>query len=97
MQYQFKVAQLVSLEVILAVCAPSLLLRRATLIHQLKESQHNLMNIIMTLMQQSIPGGRTPCHFRAKYPDDILLDQINGRFELYIVTTGIVFMNIHCV
>ena len=51
----------------------------------------------MTLMQQAIPGGRTPCHFRAKYPDDILLDQINGRFELYIVTTGIVFINIHCV
>lgn len=53
--------------------------RRATLIHNLKESQHNLMNVIMTLAELAIPGGRAPCHFRAKYPDDILLDQLNGE------------------
>lgn len=52
---------------------------RATLIRQLKEAQHNLMNVIMCIADQAIPGSRASRDFRVKYPDDVLLDQINGK------------------
>lgn len=52
---------------------------RAVLIRQLKEAQHNLMNIIMSITSHAIPHNRASRDFRAKYPDDVLLDQINGK------------------
>jgi len=52
---------------------------RATLIKQLKDAQHNLMTVIMCIADQAIPDHRTSRDFRAKYPDDVILDQINGE------------------
>ena len=52
---------------------------RSVLIRQLKEAQHNLMNVIMSIANQVIPDKRAPRDFRAKYPDDVLLDQISGE------------------
>ena len=52
---------------------------RAVLIRQLKEAQHNLMNVIMSIAGHAIPHNRASRDFRAKYPDDVLLDQINGK------------------
>ena len=49
------------------------------LIRQLKEAQHNTMNVIMGIAEQAIPNNRASRDFRAKYPDDVLLDQINGE------------------
>ena len=60
--------------------SPNNLDRRATLIRQLKEAQHNLVNVVVLIMNQVLPRGRTVNKdFRAKYPDDVLLDQINGK------------------
>lgn len=56
---------------------------RAMLIRQLKEAQHNTMNVIMSIAEQAIPDSRASRDFRSKYPDDVLLDQING--EIYRV------------
>lgn len=53
---------------------------RSVLIRQLKESQHNLMNVIMSIADLVIPDQRASRDFRAKYPDDVLLDQISGEF-----------------
>ena len=58
---------------------PDDLNRRNEMIQQLKQSQHNLMNVILTIIEDAIPDTRSPRHFRAKYPDDVLLDQINGE------------------
>jgi len=52
---------------------------RSVLIRQLKEAQHNLMNVIMSIADQAIPDRRALRDFRAKYPDDVLLDQISGE------------------
>ncbi len=56
-----------------------LLFNRSVLIRQLKEAQHNLMNVIMSIADQVIPDRRAPRDFRAKYPDDVLLEQISGK------------------
>lgn len=61
--------------------APDNLDRRATLIKQLKEAQHNLMNVIFAVIQEAVPEYSTARDFRAKYPDDVLVDQINGEQE----------------
>ena len=37
------------------------------------------MNVIMSIADQVIPDQRAPRDFRAKYPDDVLLDQISGE------------------
>lgn len=58
---------------------PDDLNRRNEMIQQLKQSQHNLMNVILNIIEEAIPDTRSPRHFRAKYPDDVLLDQINGK------------------
>ena len=58
---------------------PDDLNRRNEMIQQLKQSQHNLMNVILSIIEDAIPDTRSPRHFRAKYPDDVLLDQINGE------------------
>ena len=60
---------------------PDNLDRRATLIRQLKEAQHNLMNVIFAITQDAVPGHHTCRDFRAKYPDDVLVDQINGEYS----------------
>ena len=52
---------------------------RALLIRQLKEAQHNTMNAIMSIADQAIPNDRACRDFRVKYPDDVMLDQINGE------------------
>ncbi|CAI8050700.1 Lateral signaling target protein 2 homolog [Geodia barretti] len=57
---------------------PDNLDRRATLIRQLKEAQHNLMNVIFAVTRDAVPEHHTCRDFRAKYPDDVLVDQING-------------------
>lgn len=59
--------------------APDNLDRRATLIKQLKEAQHNLMNVIFAVIQEALPEYCGVRDFRAKYPDDVLVDQINGE------------------
>lgn len=56
------------------------------LIRQLKESQHNLMNVIMSIADLVIPDQRASRDFRAKYPDDVLLDQISGEFVAKLST-----------
>ena len=66
---------------------PDNLDRRATLIRQLKDAQHNLMNVIFAITQgtpspsliDAVPEHHTCRDFRAKYPDDVLVDQINGE------------------
>lgn len=58
---------------------PDNLDRRATLIKQLKEAQHNLMNVIFAITQDAVPEHHTCRDFRAKYPDDVIVDQINGE------------------
>lgn len=58
---------------------PDNLDRRATLIRHLKEAQHNLMSVIIGIVQEAIPEHRAPCDFRVKYPDDVLLDRIQGE------------------
>ena len=58
---------------------PDNLDRRATLIRQLKEAQHNLMNVVFAITQDAVPEHHTSRDFRAKYPDDVLVDQINGN------------------
>lgn len=57
---------------------------RSMLIRQLKEAQHNLMNVIMSIADQVIPDRRTSRDFRAKYPDDVLLDQISGECSMTV-------------
>ena len=57
---------------------------RSTLIQHLKESQHNLMTVIMNIMDEAIPQRRASRDFRAKYPDDVLLDQISGEQSMQI-------------
>ena len=57
---------------------------RSTLIQHLKESQHNLMTVIMNIMDEAIPQRRASRDFRAKYPDDVLLDQISGEPSMQI-------------
>ncbi|KAL5471008.1 hypothetical protein EMCRGX_G029079 [Ephydatia muelleri] len=58
---------------------PDNLDRRATLIRQLKEAQHNLVNVLMVIAEDALgPEGRASRDFRAKYPDDVALDQVNG-------------------
>lgn len=37
------------------------------------------MNVIMNIMDEAIPQRRASRDFRAKYPDDVLLDQISGE------------------
>lgn len=59
---------------------------RSLLIRQLKEAQHNLMNVIMSIADHVIPDNRASRDFRAKYPDDVLLDQISGEHSSYILT-----------
>ena len=61
---------------------PDNLDRRATLIKQLKEAQHNLMNVIFAIIQEAVPAESLSVRdFRAKYPDDVLVDQINGECD----------------
>lgn len=55
------------------------------LIRQLKEAQHNLMNVIMSIAERVIPDRRTSRDFRAKYPDDVLLDQISGELTVHSI------------
>lgn len=58
---------------------PDNLDRRATLIRQLKEAQHNLVNVLMVIAEDALgPEGKASRDFRAKYPDDVALDQVNG-------------------
>ena len=64
--------------------APDNLDRRATLIRQLKEAQHNLMNVIFAITRQAAPDHHTCRDFRAKYPDDVLVDQINGQYRRFL-------------
>lgn len=37
------------------------------------------MNVIMSIADRVIPDKRAPRDFRAKYPDDVLLEQISGK------------------
>ena len=40
------------------------------------------MNVIMSIADKAIPDKRAPRDFRAKYPDDVLLEQISGKAYL---------------
>lgn len=61
--------------------SPDNLDRRSTLIQQLKEAQHNLVNVLMHLTTLSLPKKEIASRdFQAKYPDDINLDQLNGAY-----------------
>jgi hypothetical protein len=39
------------------------------------------MNVIMSIVDQVVPEQRASRDFRAKYPDDVLLDQISGEYN----------------
>ena len=67
---------------VLIACFPC----RSTLIQHLKEAQHNLMTVIVSIMDEAIPNRRASRDFRAKYPDDVLLDQISGELFIYLST-----------
>ncbi len=58
---------------------PDNLGRRAVLIRQLKEAQHNLMNVIMSIVHDAIPDQENRRDFRGKYPDDVIVDMISGE------------------
>ena len=40
------------------------------------------MNVIMSIANKVIPDRRASRDFRAKYPDDVLIDQISGEYVL---------------
>lgn len=46
---------------------------------RLKESQNNLMDVVMVIIQAACPDSRARRDYRMKYPDDILLHQLNGE------------------
>lgn len=58
---------------------PDNLGRRLVLIQHLKEAQHNLMNVIMSIVHDAIPEEVDPRDFRGKYPDDVSVDMISGE------------------
>ena len=45
------------------------------------------MNVIMCIADQAIPDNRASRDFRVKYPDDVVLDQINGKQMMHFVRT----------
>jgi hypothetical protein len=45
---------------------------------RLKESQNNLMDVIAMIAKDNCPDSRARRDFRMKYPDDVLLHQLNG-------------------
>ena len=53
--------------------------RRNQLMLRLKESQNNLMDVIAMIAKDNCPDSRARRDFRMKYPDDVLLHQLNGR------------------
>lgn len=58
---------------------PDNLGQRSRLIAELKESQHNMVTILQHITQQLVPAAeREALDFRAKYSDEVQLDQING-------------------
>ena len=59
---------------------PDNLGRRSRLITELKESQHNMITVLQHITSQLIPAGeRESLDFRAKYSDEVQMDQINGK------------------
>ena len=46
---------------------------------RLKESQNNLMDVIGMIAKDNCPDARARRDFRMKYPDDVMLHQLNGR------------------
>ena len=59
--------------------SPDNLDRRAKLIAQLKEAQHNMINLLRHITEKLVPAGdRDTLDFRAKYPDNVRMDQLNG-------------------
>ena len=63
---------------------PDNLDRRSQLIRQLKDSQHNLLNVLMYMVDTVLPEGKTAREFQAKYPDDLPLDQIYGMLSVKV-------------
>ena len=67
--------------------SPNNLDRRSALIKQLKDAQHNLIDIFMYLVDNVIPEHKVSTDFRLKYPDEIQLDMIHGKciFKIYVL------------
>ncbi len=62
---------------------PDNLGRRMVLIRHLKEAQHSLLNVIMSIVHDAIPDRVIPRDFHGKYPDDVVLDMISGKSKLH--------------
>lgn len=62
--------------------------RRSQLMTRLKESQNNLMDVVMVIIQAACPDSRARRDYRMKYPDDILLHQLNGESAPAVLHTS---------
>lgn len=60
--------------------SPNDLDRRSALIKQLKDAQHNLINVFIYLVDNAVPEHKVSTDFRFKYPDEIQLDMIHGTY-----------------
>ena len=61
--------------------SPNNLDQRDKLIVQLKEAQHNMINLLRHITEQLVPAeDRDTLDFRAKYPDNVHIDQLNGAY-----------------
>ena len=65
--------------------------RRSKLIKDLKDSQHNLLIVLMHTVDMVIPEQKMARDFRVKYPDELPMDQFYGKQKSYSVlhTTSI--------
>ena len=52
--------------------------RRSKLIKDLKDSQHNLILVLMHMINTIIPELKQSRDFRCKYPDELTIDQTYG-------------------
>ncbi len=53
--------------------------RRSKLIKDLKDSQQNLLLVLLHMVDTVIPDSKLSRDFRVKYPDDVSMDQLYGK------------------
>lgn len=54
--------------------------RRSKLLKDLKDSQQNLLLVLMHMVDVVTPHMKTSRDFRAKYPDEVTIEQLYGEF-----------------
>ena len=76
--------------------SPDNLDRRAKLIAQLKEAQHNMINLLRHITEQLVPAeDRDTLDFRAKYPENVRVDQINGTSSCVAVALDTIWRQVN--